>query len=523
MTIVFSLMATALVNAQPLNPVIDVGFVQRFGENPSDRLSISAPQGVFEDSSGTKTIEAANLTLEVVPSPQPIALEERVVLSTHRSFESAEDSGLIWQQRGIPVELAQPGTWEVWAKRSVYPTPLLRRLLWQNLKSQGHDEVYLSSQVVKEKKQAAWVVNGYRYHRDGFRLTSGSGVIWVDQTPYPGTLHLQPNSYGTYTLVNGVTIEDYLRGVVPYEIGPSAPAAAVEAQAILARTYALRNVRRFAIDRYQMCADTQCQVYRGWLEPVSRADQAIRNTKGLVLTYDNALIDAVYSSTTGGVTAAFEDVWNGAPRPYLQPVIDAIPGRWDLSQNPLSEEQNFRNFIRQTEGFYEVGWNYFRWQTTASLEQLTSDLKAYLQKRKHPLANFQTVLGLTVKKRALSGRVQQLEVQLQMPRDPSGQTQAGQTQTGQTQDNPASLVLEKDQILQALESPNSILFYLDPILNSDRKLTGYNFVGGGYGHGVGLSQTGSYRLAELGWSSEQILKFYYTNSTLAPLETSLID
>ena len=110
-----------------------------------------------------------------------------------------------------------------------------------------------------------------------------------------------------------------------------------------------------------------------------------------------------------------------------------------------------------------------------------------------------------------------------MPRDPSGQTQAGQTQTGQTQDNPASLVLEKDQILQALESPNSILFYLDPILNSDRKLTGYNFVGGGYGHGVGLSQTGSYRLAELGWSSEQILKFYYTNSTLAPLETSLID
>lgn len=528
MTIVFYPLSTALVNAQPLNPVIDVGIVQRFGENPSDRLSISAPQGdrltlVFEDSSGTKTIEAANLTLEVVRSPQPIALEERVVLSTHRSFESAEDSGLIWQQRGIPVELAQPGTWEVWAKRSVYPTPLLRRLLWQNLKSQGHDEVYLASQVVQEKKQAAWVVNGYRYHRDSLRLKSGSGVIWVDQTPYPGTLHLQPNSYGTYTLVNGVTIEDYLRGVVPYEIGPSAPPAAVEAQAILARTYALRNVRRFAIDRYQMCADTQCQVYRGWLEPVSRADQAIRNTKGLVLTYDNALIDAVYSSTTGGVTAAFEDVWNGTPRPYLQPVIDAIPGRWDLSQNPLSEEQNFRNFIRQTEGFYEVGWNYFRWQTTASLEQLTSDLKAYLQKRKHPLANFQTVLGLTVKKRALSGRVQQLEVQLQMPRDPSGQTQAGQTQAGQTQDNPASLVLEKDQILQALESPNSILFYLDPILNSDRKLTGYNFVGGGYGHGVGLSQTGSYRLAELGWSSEQILKFYYTNSTLTPLETSLLD
>ena len=498
--------------AQPaLNPVIDIGIVQRFGQNPTDRLNIAAPSGdrltlVFTEGNQSKTIEATQLTLDVPRFPQPITLDERVVLSTHRSFESAEDSAAFWQNQGIPVELAQPGTWEVWAKRSVYATPLLRRILVENLNDRGHQEVYLTSQVVQEKKQAAWVVNGYRYHRDQLNIQSKSGVIWVDQTPYPGTLHLQPNSYGTYTLVNAVTIEDYLRGVVPYEIGPAAPPAAVEAQAILARTYALRNVRRFAIDRYELCADTQCQVYRGWLEPVARADQAIRNTRGLVLTYENQLIDAVYSSTTGGVTAAFEDVWNGAPRPYLQPVIDALPNRWDLAQKPLSEEANLRNFIQQTEGFNEVGWDYFRWRTIASLDQLKVDLQAYLQKRKHSLSNFQAVLGLTVKQRALSGRVQQLEVRLKMP--------------GNTEE---LLILEKDQILQALETPNSIFFYLDPLRGTNQALTGYAFVGGGYGHGVGLSQTGSYHLADLGWSSANILQFYYTNTALQPLAENFLE
>ena len=63
---------------------------------------------------------------------------------------------------------------------------------------------------------------------------------------YAGQLNLQPNAYGTYTLVNKVPLETYLRGVVPYEIGTNAPKAAMEAQAIIARTYALRNLRRFA-------------------------------------------------------------------------------------------------------------------------------------------------------------------------------------------------------------------------------------------------------------------------------------
>lgn len=493
--------------AQPLNPEIEVGIVQRFGQAQDDRLRLTPDPGHtltlrFPDHDQDKQITTQGVTLDAPYANQSPQLEERVVLSTHRSFESAEDSALDWQRRGIPVEVAQPGTWEVWAKRSVYNSPVVRHLLVADLQTKGFQDVHLSQTVATQKPQAAWVVNGYRYHRDHLQVTSDGGVIRVNDVPYPGTLHLQPNSYGTYTLVNRVTIEDYLQGVVPYEIGPAAPQAAVEAQAILARTYALRNLRRFALDDYQLCADTQCQVYRGWLNPVERVNRAIAQTRGLVLTYQNTLVDAVYSSTTGGVTAAFEDVWNGEPRPYLQPVVDALPGRWDLNLNPLSDEGNLRSFLTQGEGFNENDrdWRYFRWQTQNTLPELAAQLHHYLKPRKHPLADFQHLRGLRVEQRARGGRVQRLLVS---------------TDQG-------DLYLEKDQIIQALEAPNSLLFYLNPVQNEAGQLTGYTFVGGGLGHGVGLSQAGSYHLANLGWSSDRILGFYYPQTHLKPLDSTIV-
>jgi SpoIID/LytB domain protein len=116
--------------------------------------------------------------------------------------------------------------------------------------------------------------------------------------------------------------------------------------------------------------------------------------------------------------------------------------------------------------------------------------------------------------------------------------------------------LEKDEILRALEPPNSTLFYLDPVYETPRPqpspsasavvnpdpvqnlaqsaapaspspsaaakvLKGYAFVGGGLGHGVGMSQTGAYHLGELGWSSDQILSFYYPGTQLQPLHPGI--
>ncbi len=317
---------------------------------------------------------------------------------------------------------------------------------------------------------------------------------------YGGSLELQPNAHGEFTLVNHVPLETYLRGVVPYEIGANAPPQAVAAQTIIARTYALRNLRRFAVDDYQLCATVHCQVYKGLTGTNSTSDRAIANTKGLVLTYQNELVDALYSSTTGGVTASFDDIWNGAKRPYLKPIIDAPRPIWDLNTYPLVNETAFRQFLHLNKGFNETGRSAFRWNKIRSIEDLNKDLRKYLLKTRHRLADFTTIQGMQVQRRSPSGRILTLNIQ---------------TDKGKLQ-------LHKNEVRSALEPPRSTLFYLEPIYNNDDRLEAYRFVGGGFGHGVGLSQYGSYNLAKLGWSAKEILAFYFPQTEIRSLDDSIV-
>lgn len=493
---------------------IKVGVVQRFGDEPTDQLFLKAAPGdrltvrFLSGDMKPQTLELESLKLETVIQslPKPVA-EERLVLSTHSTFETAEDSANQWRQRGIEVEVAQPERWQVWAKRDVYQTPLLRRLLLTSLKGQGDTTAYIDTQILQQAPRVSFVVNGYRYSRRQLDITAQNTPIQVslrenDRNPrfYPGRLRIQPNAYGTYTLVNQVPVETYLRGVVPHEIGPGAPYAAVEAQAIIARTYALRNLRRFAADNYELCADTHCQVYKGLTGTVPMSDQAIAATKGLVLTYNNELVDGLYSSTTGGVTAPFSDIWNGAERPYLQAVIDAPNVVWNLAQKPLADENNFREFINLKEGFNETGRDAFRWRRVNTLEQIAEDLKRYLENKKLPLADFTRVVQMQVVERSQSGRILKLVIQ---------------TDKGVVE-------LHKNEVRSALGPPRSTFFYLEPIYGADKTLKGYAFVGGGFGHGVGLSQYGSHNLGKLGWSGAQILDFYFPGTQLQPLNDSIV-
>jgi SpoIID/LytB domain protein len=514
------------------NPVIKVGVVQRFAAQSSDAITLKPMAGdrltlSFKSSDQTQSITTADpVRLEIVAQPhaQPQVVEQ-VVLSTHRSFESAEDSANEWRAKGIEVEIAQPQQWQVWAKRDTYRSPLLRRLLMQNLRANGAKTAFIDQKIERQNLQASFVVGGNRYLRDQITVDTTTNRVEVTfnrgdhgRKIYGGNLNLQPNAYGDYTLVNNVPIETYLRGVVPHEIGASAPPSAIEAQAILARTYALRNLRRFAIDNYQMCADTQCQVYWGLGETDAASDRAIANTYGSVLVYNNELVDALYSSTTGGVTAPFEDVWNGEQRPYLKAVVDSVNSNWDLTKHSLADEQNFRTFLSHKKGFNEEGWDMFRWKIKNSMADISQDVRSYLRSKQHPLANFTQITNLEVTQRSLAGRVQQMRVT---------------TDRGVIQ-------LEKDEIMRALYAPNSTFFYLEPIYEApaapaaapkkvgDKSaiattpapkgaLTGYNFVGGGFGHGVGMSQTGAYRLGKLGWAGPQILGFYFPGAQVVPL------
>lgn len=505
--------------SQGKNIELKIGVVQRFGSSVSDRLILKAAEPgdrltlTFDGGDGKPTaLMATEIKLEISTRPleQPV-VEERVVLSTHRSFENAEHSANQWQEQGLQVEIGQPSSWQVWAKRDTYNSPLLRRLLLQSLRSKGYEAAFIETYLLREERIVSWVSGGDRYHRKYLDISASQGLIEVsygkgdralsqnrNKRRYPGQLRIQPNAYNSYTLVNQVPLETYLRGVVPHEVGTDPPYAALESQTILARTYALRNLRRFQIDGYQLCANTHCQVYKGadtWLP----ADRAIAATAGQVLTYQNELVDALYFSTSGGITASFDDLWDGPPRPYLQPVIDSAANVWDLSGNSLATEQNFRRFIALNKGFNEEKFDFFRWREASGLPQMNQRLRGYLQRKKHPKANFKTIRKLEAVERSRTGRVLKLAVL---------------TDRG-------SFELKKDEILQAFYAPLSTLFYLEPIYGADKTLKGYRFVGGGFGHGVGLSQHGSHFLAKLGWSSDRILRFYFPGTEIQTLSDDI--
>lgn len=507
-------LTSVFTNSVKANDIeLKVGIVQRFGDEEKDQLNVSASSGdiltfQFLDSNNkAQTLQAKSaiigITKQALNSP---ILEERLVLSEHSTFETAEDSANQWKAMGIQVEVTQPERWQVWAKRDVYSSPIVRRWLLQSLKAKGHNLPRLDSTIVSAKPQTILIINGQKYSTNSLEITGKKNLIQVaegngkSQQLYGGSLKLQPNAYGTYTLVNNVPLEIYLRGVVPHEIGRNAPENAAKAQTIIARTYALRNLRRFEADNYQLCANTHCQVYFGLKDTSPQADRAIAQTLGLVLTYENQLVDALYSSTTGGITASFSDVWNGEERPYLKSIIDSSQQVWNLAQQSLANEVDFRKFIGLKEGFNETGRQVFRWRYQSTLESLNQDLRTYLSKRKHPLANFTTIQNMKVTKRSPSGRILILEIQ---------------TDKG-------ILELAKNEARTAFSAPRSTLFYLEPIYDDQKKVNGFTFVGGGLGHGVGMSQYGSYKLAQLGWSPEKILSFYYPGTQLQLLNNQIV-
>lgn len=503
-----------LPNIPVLAVNLKVGIIQRFGEELEDEITLKSTQGdtltvQFTDFSTQekKTLTTNQLKLSITPKALPNKLiDERLILGDHGTFETAEDDAKRWHSLGVDVEITQPGRWQVWAKRSTYSTPLLKRLLVSALQEKGYEDVYIETAILLEKPVVSFQVGENIYQANHLEINSSRNLLQIRDgvkgvwRNYPGTFVLQPNAYGDYTLVNKVDIETYLRGVVPHEIGSNVPAAAAEAQTIIARTYALRNTRRFQADNYEMCATTHCQVYYGLTGTSPISDRAIAKTKGLVLTYNNELVDALYSSTSGGVTSYFEDVWNGENRPYLKPIIDSSQPVWNFGENTLESEANFRKFIALQKGFNETGRSLFRWNRKSSLEDLTKDLQKYLKRTKHSLEDFNTIKEMKITERSSSGRILKLNITTDL----------------------GIVELAKNEVRSAFAPPRSTLFYLEPFYDQNKKLAGYAFVGGGFGHGVGLSQFGSYNLANLGWSAQKILEFYYPGTKLEPLNKSII-
>jgi stage II sporulation protein D len=144
--------------------------------------------------------------------------------------------------------------------------------------------------------------------------------LTFDGRPYHGTLALRSNGHGV-SVINGLSLDTYLRGVVPSESPSHWPLAALEAQAVAARSYAVAELRPNSW--YDLVPTTADQVYGGVAAERPRSDHAVYATLGQVLTWDGHVARTYYSSSSGGRTEAVQDAWSGSgPIPYLRSVTD---------------------------------------------------------------------------------------------------------------------------------------------------------------------------------------------------------
>jgi stage II sporulation protein D len=175
--------------------------------------------------------------------------------------------------------------------------------------------------------------NLLRASRSGYLFLPGpaAGFLRLNGKAYRGTLDLSLGSNGRIIVVNQLGLEEYLLSVVPAELSPVTypETAALAAQAIAARTYALKNMGRYRADGFDLTDDIRTQVYGGVPLEKEASSAAVRKTSGIAIYYNGSLIDAMYTSTCGGRTEDFANVFDAQPVPYLKSVIctaDDSPG-----------------------------------------------------------------------------------------------------------------------------------------------------------------------------------------------------
>src|SRR3989442_13992683 len=151
---------------------------------------------------------------------------------------------------------------------------------------------------------------------------AGSSPIEVENRSYRGAIEVFGNSRNTFTVVNELPVEDYLLGVVPNELSPTTygEIEALKAQAVAARTYVTRNMGQSKNEEYDICSTDACQVYMGEGTEHPLSTQAVMETRGVIATYKDQPINALYSSTCGGRTEDAENIFD-EKFPYLVSTI----------------------------------------------------------------------------------------------------------------------------------------------------------------------------------------------------------
>ena len=409
----------------------------------------------------------------LIKNPQTI---ERIVFGPFASYESAKKQSEKLKDKGFETTVAYPKNWEVWI-------PFEDNLPEFKLKNKIFRKI-------KNIQITPFLSNEYSFKKlEGPIHIYSDEEIKINDVNFGKNFYLIQDSYGTWTLIQKIKFDDYLAGVLPYEIGPSSPLEALKAQAVIARTWGIFNSDRFKMDKYHLCISTQCQVYKPPKIKNKKVQKAIKATSNLILTYKNQPINAFYHGSNGGVSATAGESWQMQDYSYFNSIIDGSKSLNKIFKLPIPSESELNNFLDfDKEQFYGSNHSLFRWNKKIS----SLKIKEKLIKNKLINSN-ENVLDFNAIERGSSGRVTKLEIQ--------------------TSKVNKSIVLVKDDIRRVLSFIPSNLFTINK-LSDDLWL----LRGGGFGHGVGLSQSGAIEMAKLGFSYEQILNHYYRDAKLKKIE-----
>ena len=323
------------------------------------------------------------------------------------------------------------------------------------------------------------------------RATTPGSFVMYEGKRYRGELVITPNE-GGLLVVNRLGVESYLRGVVPLEIGDRKPGeeAAVEAQAVAARSYTYIHMSEAGNRAFDMYGSIQDQAYGGVDAEKVMTDAAVSSTRDMVVKYAGRIINTPYSSTCGGRTAAVSEVWWRQPdQPYLQPVSDQIPG---------------------TDKFYCDASGRFRWTSTFDQDQLRASLEKYLgsvtpaveppvsPSANTPRLSLGRITGFRVEGRTASDRVRAVSIQ---------------TERG-------NYVVRGNDVRFILRTPggsllNSTYFTAETTSDGSGAIASLVLKGGGYGHGIGMCQFGAIGRARAGQDYKTILTTYFPGTTVS--------
>lgn len=312
---------------------------------------------------------------------------------------------------------------------------------------------------------------------------------------YRGTLELVPRSDGTFYLISELDLEEYLLGCLPAEMPSAFPIEAQKAQAVIARTQAVWRRDAYKPHRksgYDLCDSQHCQVYKGIRAESPASQKAVEETHGILLYYKERLAYSYYFSNCGGCTRGSADLRGWGESTYLSGVADGpmdsgvLPTQpWNLSlwlRNDQAAYCNLPEFVTSSE---------FRWLRIVPYATAERKLN-----RKYRIGKIQRVVTLA---RGKSGHVREVLVE----------------------GSRRKVVLKREEQIRSaftIGSLRSTLFMIEAKKDAKGNIREFWISGGGWGHGIGMCQSGAGGLAQKEQKNyEQILSFYYPGTHLNKL------